>query len=236
MATLEETAAPVEPSPTAIPTITPFSTIVGVVITPTIVFGEGSNFIQNGDFADDWVNGWTLETRGKDATVEVRRDGADGPVLSLAKSGAGMTRLAQRVVLTFPVEGMTFRGDINLSGTTDGANEGRSALILRYEDANGQPLGASVWLDGSATATDLWGVAPLPTLGPSVSLRFIDEGQQSVDVQLGRELTEELSGIDMVAVRQITILLAVLGGDSCRPDGCQTALEAGGLSLAAVAP
>lgn len=233
---VQETVVIEEPTPTTVATITPLATIVGVVITPTILFGAESNFIQNGDFADDWANGWTLESRGTEAAIEIRHVEPEPPVLRLEKFGAGVSRLAQRSVLTFPVEGITFRGDIELTGTSDGANEGRSALILRYEDANGDPLGSSVWLDGSTNATDLWGISPLPSLGPNVSLRFVDEGRQSIEIQLGRELTEELSGVDMVSVRQITILLALLSDNTCRPDDCRTILEAGQLSLTAEAP
>lgn len=227
---------PADVSPTPVATITPLPVIVGIVITPTIAFGREANFIQNGEFADDWVNGWTLETSGQKAVVEVRAVEPDSRAVHLEKSGPGMTRLAQRVVLTYPVEGITFRGDFHLTGTYDAANEGRSALILRYEDVNGEPLGASVWLDGSAESTWLWGAGPLPSPGPTVNIRYGDGDPQSVELRLGSELTDELPGVNLIDIRQITVLLVLLGSDSCRPDDCETTLQAGPLSLTAEGP
>lgn len=225
-------------SPTLVSTITPISTIVGVVITPTFAFGRDANFIQNGDFSGDWANGWTRETRGSGGLIDLEpsAEDPDVPVLRLSKTGPGMGRLAQRVVLTFPAEGLVFRGRIQLAGSVDGTSEGRSALILRYEDANGEPLGASVWLDGTTESTDLWGTDPLPPLGPAVSTRFIGDDWQSLELWLDQEFDEALDDVDPVAVRQITIILVALGSEECAAAGCETILQASELSLTAEAP
>jgi hypothetical protein len=147
-----------------------------------------------------------------------------------------MLRLAQRVVLTFPVEGLVFRGQFRLAGVSGSGEEGRSAIILRYEDANGDAIGASVWLDGAADSTELWGTAPLPPFGPTMSARFVDEAWQSVEVRLGQEFADELPDVSMEEVRQITIFLALLGSESCSPTDCGATLEAAELSLTAEGP
>ncbi len=229
---------PATTPPTAVATITPLVTLVGVVITPTFAFGPDDNFIQNGDFADDWVNGWTRDGEGGAGTVEVRPlpDAPDDSALHMEQSGAGISHLAQRVVLTFPVENLVFRARVRLDGTAGGAGQGRSALILRYEDAAGAPLGASLWLDDSTAATTLWGTGPLPAAGAPVITRALADGWQAVELALGPELVDELPDVDPVAVRQITISLALLGEDDCDPADCAATLEASQLSLTAEIP
>lgn len=228
----------VEVSPTAVATITPLPTIVGVVVTPTIAFGPEANFIQNGSFNDDWANGWTRETRGGTGSVDVRplAGEPETQAVHLEWNGPGMLRLAQRVVLTFPVEGLVFRGRFRLAGASGSEGEGRGAIILRYEDANGEAIGASVWLDDAADSTELWGTAPLPPFGPTLSARFIDEAWQTVELRLGQEITEELPDVNMEEVRQITIFLALLGSESCSSADCGAMLEAAELSLTAEGP
>lgn len=232
------TTAVVEVSPTTVATITPLPTIIGVIITPTFAFGRDVNFIQNGDFVDNWANGWTSESNGNGGEIDMTV--ADGdhevPAVRLENTGSGMVSLAQRVVMAFPAEGLVFRGRLRLAGTAGGANEGRSALILRYEDVNGEPLGASIWLDGASDSTALWGADPLPQLEDTVNVHIVDEDWQDVELWLGREFDDALPGIDPVAVRQITIMLAVLGGNGCPAAGCRASLEAAGLSLTAEAP
>ncbi|MBP6016950.1 MAG: hypothetical protein KA586_09535 [Candidatus Promineofilum sp.] len=225
-------------SPTAVATITPLPTIVGIVVTPTIAFGPDANFIQNGLFADDWSNGWTRETSGGMNAIEMRPAPAEpgGQVVHLEGVGPGMVRLGQRVVLTYPVESLIFRGRFRLAGVSDGQTEGRSALILRYEDAVGEPIGATVWLDDSADSTRLWGVPPLPPFGPNVSAHDVDETWQSVELPLGQEFAEALPDLNMLEVRQVTIFLVVLGSEECAPAGCATLLEVADLSLTAEGP
>ena len=145
---------------TPVATITPLSTIVGVVLTPTLATtteaATGLNLIQNGDFSQEWVNGWERTTDGLNGTqvVEVRQSSGDPPrpLLAMSKTGAGALRVIQHIVLNGPAADLVFRGQLRLAGETAASgNEGRAALLLLYEDADGQPLGASVWLDGSAT-------------------------------------------------------------------------------------
>lgn len=237
-ATPPQATATVEGSPTAVATITPLPTVVGVIITPTLAFGPEVNFIQNGAFADDWANGWTLESRGPAGEVEVgpATIETDTQSLRLARRGPGMSRLAQRVVLTFPAEGLVFRGRFRLAGTTEARTEGRAAVILRYEDANGDPVGASVWLDGSAADSDLWGIIPLPVAGPTVNERYTTEVWQQVELPLGREFAEALSGVDIENVRQITVFMAVIGSETCPPSACEAMLEVVELSITAEEP
>lgn len=225
-------------SPTPVATITPLPTILGVVITPTLVFGPEVNFIQNGSFTDDWANGWTLESRGEAAEVEVgpATDEPESQSLRLARSGPGMSRLAQRVVLTFPVEGLVFRGRFRLAGSSEGDTEGRAVVLLRYEDSNGDPLGTTVWLDGSAAASELWGIIPLPVLGPTVSERYAREGWQSIELPLAQEFAGTLPDVDMEAVRQITVMLGVIGSETCPAASCEATVEVAELSLTAEVP
>lgn len=226
-------------SPTAVATITPLATLVGVVITPTFAFGPDDNFIQNGDFADDWINGWTREGGEVGAgTVEVRPlpDAPDDSALHLEASGPGILHLAQRVVLAFPVESVVFRARVRLAGTVGAAGQGRSALILRYEDADGAPLGASIWLDDAAETTTLWGTGPLPASGSPVVTRVLAGGWQAVELALGPELADGLSDVDPQSVRQITISMALLGEEACAPAACVATLDASQLSLTAELP
>ena len=222
----------------SVATITPLPTIVGVVVTPTIAFGPDANFIQNGLFADDWSNGWTSETAGGTNAIEMRLvpDEPGGQMVHLEQVGPGMVRLAQRVVLTYPVESLIFRTRFRLSGVSNGATEGRGALILRYENAVGEPIGATVWLDDSADITSLWGTPPLPPFGPNVNVHYVDEAWQSVELPLGQEFAAALSGLEMSEVRQMTLFLAVVGSEGCASSDCAALLEVAELSLTAEGP
>lgn len=226
---------------TPVATITPLSTIVGVVLTPTLATTTDAalalNLIQNGDFGQDWVNGWERTTDGLNGTqvVEVRQSSGDPPrpLLAMSKTGAGALRVVQHVVLNGPAADLVFRGQLRLAGETAASgSEGRAALLLLYEDADGQPLGASVWLDGSATNSALWG-GQLPPFGPTTAPRIQPATWQTVEVDLGREFIDRLPAIDPAAVRRVTIVLALLAGDGCPPDGCAAELEAAALSLTA---
>ncbi len=225
--------------PTPVATITPLSTIVGIVLTPTLATTPaaplGPNLIQNGDFRADWVDGWERTAEGVTGVqaVEARLLPGEPPLPSLAmnKSGAGRVALSQSITLAQPPDGLIFRAQLRLSGVVDGANEGRSALLLRYEDAGGQLLGASIWLDGSATTSALWGAA-LPPFGPGVAPRIQAAEWQTIEIALAHELTDRLPDVDPAAVRRITIVLLLAGTDGCPPNACAAELNAAGLSLA----
>lgn len=100
------------------------------------------------------------------------------------------------------------------------AAEGRGAVILRYEDAAGQALAASVWLDERGQASTLWGQGPLPPPGPTTSVRFTSTGWQELEPDLRAEFDEALTSVDALAVRQITILLVLLSSDTCGETAC----------------
>ncbi len=239
-ATLEEISPPPtesadEASPTAVSTITPLSTIVGVVITPTFSFGPDTNLLQNGDFASDWANGWSSEINGESNRVEVRPldDEPDVNALHLEQSGPGYVKIAQRIVLTYPIEGLEFQARIRAAGTAGGVAEGRGMLILQYEDFNGDPIGASIWLDGSAESTDLWDTNPMsPLAGLPVAEHTLGEGWQTLTIDLGREFSDELAEISPIDVVQLTIIVAVVNSDACGAGGCAAALDAADLFLA----
>lgn len=226
-------------TPTPVATITPLSTIVGIVLTPTLATTPtvplGPNLIQNGDFRADWVNGWERTAEGVTGVqaVETRLLPGEPPLPSLAmsKSGAGRVALSQSITLAQPPDGLVFRAQLRLAGGVDGANEGRSALLLRYEDADGQLLGASLWLDGSATMSALWGAA-LPPFGPGVAPRIQAAEWQTIEIALAHEFTDRLPDVDPAAVRRITIVLLLAGTDGCPPNACVAELNAAGLSLA----
>ena len=222
---------------TAVATITPLPVIVGVVVTPTLIFEPGDNLLQNGEFTDDWVNGWVSESSGQAGLVEVRplADEPGVPALHMEKTDAGLLQVGQRVVLTTPIDGLVFRARARLAGTWTPTAEGRSAVILRYEDAAGQALASSVWLDGAVETSALWGQGPLPPPGPTTSVRFAGTGWQDLELDLRPEFDEALTDVDPLAVRQITILLVLLGGDDCGT-ACAATLDAAALSLSAGAP
>ena len=236
------TADPDAP-PTPVATITPLSTIVGVVLTPTLAattegtLVSGPNLIQNGDFSQDWVNGWERIADGLNGAqvVEVRQSSGDPPrpLLVMSKTGASALRVVQHVVLTGPAADLVFRGQLRLAGASPAAgNEGRAALLLLYENEAGETLGASVWLDGSATASSLWG-SHLPPFGPTTAPRIQAAGWQTVEIALAREFVDRLPAIDPAAVRRVTIVLALAGSDGCPPDACAAELGAAALSLTA---
>lgn len=226
-------------SPTPVATITPLATIIGIVLAPTVpaetTTTPGVNLIQNGDFAQEWVNGWERTAEGLNGAqvVEVRPPGGDPPrpTLYMSKSGAGALRLVQRVTLSGAAADLVFRGQLRLSGELDGAgNEGRAALLLLYENADGETLGVSAWLDGRTNGSGLWGTL-LPTFGPTTAPRFQPTGWQTIEIDLGREFTDRLPGLDPTAVRRVTVVLALLGSPGCAPGGCPAELEAAALSL-----
>lgn len=236
-ATLEVLPPPTEvaeePSPTAVPTITPLSTIVGVVITPTFSFAPGMNLLQNGDFADDWANGWSQEATGDSSLVDVRPvgDEPDANMVHLEQTGPGYLRIAQRVPLTYPVERLEFQIRVRAAGTGNGAAEAQGALILQYEDFNGEPIGASIWTPGSASDglrdSLLGSLAGLPLAEHS-----LDESWQTLTVDLGREFADELTGLSPMDVFQLTVILAVANSEACEPGGCEATIEATDLLLA----
>ena len=225
-------------TPTPVATITPLSTVVGIILTPALATTPaaplGPNLIQNGDFRADWVDGWERTAEGVTGVqaVEARLLPGEPPLPSLAmsKSGAGRVALSQSITLAQPPDGLVFRAQLRLAGVVDGANEGRSALLLRYEDADGQLLGASIWLDGSATTSALWGAA-LPPFGPGVAPRIQAAEWQTIEIALAHEFTDRLPDVDPAAVRRITIVLLLAGTDGCPPNACTAELNAAGLSL-----
>lgn len=229
---------------TPVATITPLATIVGVVLAPTVAAASatptlGPNLIQNGDFSADWVNGWERTAEGVTGvqTVEARPPTGEPPLpaLFMSKSGAGALRLSQSITLAEPADGLVFRGRLRLAGAPAGTAEGRGALLLLYEDADGRPLGASVWLDGSAPTSGLWGEG-LPPFGPTLAPRFLPADWQTVEIALAHEFTDRLPDVDPAAVRRITVVLAVLGSADCPPDACVAELSAATLTLAPAEP
>lgn len=220
-----------EPSPTAVPTITPIGTVVGVVITPTFSFNPDSNMLQNGDFADNWANGWASEASGEANLIELRpmEDEPDTNELHMEQTGLGHLQIAQRVVLTYPIELFEFQARVSATGT---AADGRGALILLYEDFNGKPIGASIWLDSVAGNTEL--LETLLSLPPGIPVagRTLDEGWQNLTIDLGHEFAEELTGLSPIDVAQLTVILAVVNSDNCKSGDCAATLDAAALSLA----
>lgn len=238
------TTAP-DASPSPVATITPLSTIVGIVLEPSPPPPGASpspapNLVQNGDFSADWVIGWERTTEGVNGVqvVETRLLSGDPPQPSLfmSKTGAGALRISQHIALSGAAADLVFRAQLRLAAEpASPAGEGRSALILFYEDADGQPLGASVWLDGSAAASGLWGDT-LPPFGPTTAPRIQAPDWQTVEIALGREFTDRLPDLDPDAVRRVTVVLALVGSAGCPPDGCGAELSATALSLTPVEP
>lgn len=224
------TGSVAEPSPTAVSTITPIGTVVGVVITPTFPFSPDSNMLQNGDFADNWANGWASEASGEANLIELRamEDESGTNELHMEQTGSGHLQIAQRVVLTYPVELLEFQARVRAAGT---AADGRGALILLYEDFNGKPIGASIWLDSKAGSTELLeALLSLPS-GIPVAGRILDEGWQDLTIDLGQEFAEELTGLSPIDVAQLTVILAVVNSDNCKSGACAATLDAAALSL-----
>jgi hypothetical protein len=105
----------------------------------------GVNLIQNGDFIDEWANGWARDPVAGSGIgiVDVRplEDEPEIRALHVEKTGPGMLLVSQRVALAGPASDLTFEARLRLSGSRIGPAQGHSALVLRYEDANGDSLG-----------------------------------------------------------------------------------------------
>lgn len=247
-----------EPEPSPFPTITALpaspTPIIGVIVMPSeeaISATPGStdsiegslNLLQNGDFNDDWANGWTSETVTTNGTQVIEELPASfdvpGQVLSMGRTGGGNTVLSQRVIVGNQATDAVFRAKVRQSGTVSGANgpEGRSALILVYESENGTPQGASVWLDGAAGETGLWASSPLAELGPNLMARYAEGNDwYDIEVPLKSEFMEALPDIDPGEISQITVMLLLIGSDDCSPAGCLSTLEVADLQLTVPAP
>jgi len=222
-----------EPSPTAAPAVAPLGTIVGVVITPTFTFDPDANMLQNGDFNDDWANGWSSVAAGESSLSEIRAiDGEPGVhALHLEQAGPGYLKVAQRVALTYPVEGLEFQARVLAVGKSGGDAEGRAMLIVQYGGADGEPIGASIWLDDAAEPTGLWDTMVLPSSTMPIARHSLDKGWQTLTIDLGRELADKLPGLSPMDVFQLTVILAVANSDACGPANCRATIDATGLSL-----
>ena len=69
-----------------------------------------------------------------------------------------------------------------------------------------------------------------------MAAHYLDDGWQAIELALGQELLEELPDVDPVAVRQITVIMALLGEESCAPADCMASLTVTNLSLTAEGP
>lgn len=237
------------PSPSPFPTITPLADaptptpIIGIIMppVPTGTPNGGTttiNVIQNGDFSDDWANGWSLETAETNGSqvIEQIPPGFDAPgqVLSMGKTGSGTVELRQRAVLNDRTANAVFRARLRQSGTvyeTAGV-EGRSALILVYESADGAPQGASLWFDNAADQTGLWSYPPLSELGPSLMARYAtDRDWQDIEIALDQEFKENLPDINPDDIRQVTVILLLIADEDCPAESCMATLEAADVQL-----
>lgn len=235
---------------TPFPTITPLAEaasptpIIGIIIVPPEVAGTPGtgettiNVLQNGDFSDDWANGWSLETSDLNGSQIIERvpPGFDAPgeVLSMGKTGSGSVQLTQRAVLNDRTAKAVFRARLRQSGTVHESTgrEGRSALLLIYESADGTPQGASVWFDGAADQTGLWSEPPLSELGPNLMARYATNNDwQEIELSLEQEFLENLPDIDPADVRQITVMLLLIANEDCPAESCMATLEAADLQL-----
>jgi hypothetical protein len=241
---------------TTMPTVSPFPTITPLVEVPSptpiigIIMpspleagtpatgGEAINVLQNGDFSDDWVDGWSLEAGETNGSRVIERlpPGFDvpGQVLSMGKTGSGTVQLSQRAVLNDRTGQAIFRARVRQTGTVNEAEglEGRSAIILVYESADGTPQGASIWFDSADDQTGLWSAPPLSELGPNLMARYaVNNDWQDIEITLEDEFGEHLPDIDPADVRQVTVMLLLMADDDCPPGSCMTTLEAADLQL-----
>lgn len=225
---------PTEPPPTATPEPEP-------ELEPTETPPTG-NFLTNGDFSSRWVNDWTRQVAGVNGiqVVEQRTlpDDPDQQMLHLSKSGSGVVTVAQTVEIPSRATEIQFLGRVRLAGGETAAGEpgGRAALMLIYQNADGERIGQSVWMDPGGENSALWGQSPLPPYGPTTAPRFVDDdGWQTIDVRLQQEFVNRLPTVSPNDVSQITVMMVLIGSDECEPQACATVLEVADLQFLPVA-
>jgi len=227
------------PAPTETTTSSPTATIekvAEIVNTPLPAPELVNNMLINGRFDQNWDVGWqrTIGTNanGLQRTEVIKMEaGSTGKGLHLEHSGADSLYLEQ----TVPVDpaNLYFNAEVNLSGSINEATnaEGIGALMLVYRDINQQPLGYSIWVNGSQRGSQLFGIPPLPPMGNNVSWRWLSEGWQKIGIDVRQEILNSLPTINPDAVNNITVMLLTTGSETCLPESCQVDMKAVDLVL-----
>lgn len=242
---------PTEPAPTELPPTEPPATEPPPTEPPATMTPEPAaepaealptgNLIANGDFSTRWVNDWTRQVSDANGIQVVEQrplpDDPDRQMLHLSKTGSGVVSVAQTVEVPSRATEIQFLGRARLVGSegSPGEPEGRAALLLIYQTADGERLGTSVWLDPGGQSNALWGRAPLPDFGPTTAPRFAeDDGWQTIDVRLQQEFVNRLPLVNPDNVEQITVMMVLLASDECAPEACETTLEVADLQFVPV--
>lgn len=234
---VEETAVPTPtdaPEPTAVNEETPPPIIEETPEAPL----APANLLDNGDFTQNWEFGWQ-RIIGAGATGIQRVEVTDGEpgeperLLHIERSGPDQLQLAQTVGV--PPGALRFSAELKLIGSSTEENgvEGMAALLLVYLNAESNPLGYSIWINGSQRSSALFGVAPLPNFGINVSPRWGNEDWRQINLDIRQEINNSLPTVDPDEITAIQVILLGIGSDNCVPDQCYVNIQAASLFLTA---
>lgn len=220
------------------PTVTPVPPTEEPEPTPELA--ETANLITNGDFASRWVTDWRRQVANANGIQLVEQRPlpeeleGEGQILHMSKTGSGVVRVDQIVTVPRRATEIQFLADLRLEGSEGAAGEpeGRAALLLVYQTADGQAVAYSVWMDAGGEDTNLWGVSPLPAFGPGMAPRYLPDNEwQTIDVRLQSEFVDRLPGISPDNVEQIMVMLVLMGSETCPPEACAATLEVANLQF-----
>jgi hypothetical protein len=196
------------------------------------------NLLDNGDFTQSWEFGWQ-RIIGESATGIQRVEVTDGEpgeperLLHIERSGSDQLQLTQTVDV--PPGALRFSAELKLIGSSSEENgvEGMAALLLVYLDTERNPLGYSIWINGSQRSSTLFGVDPLPNFGINVSPRWGNEDWRQINLDVRQEINNSLPTVDPDEVTAIQVILLGIGSDNCAPDQCYVNIQAANLFLTA---
>ncbi len=194
-----------------------------VPFVPTPSTPDLGNLIQNGYFLEDYT-GWKRELVDEGGSSKISLVSSQNSLFDRAlwieQSGLGMVSLQQNVPIS--TIDLTFSATFSTSATSGPifgfSGSGYALIVINYEDHNQESLGYSRILNvnESLFAGSAFVGAP-DKISDTNSIHNIkiesDKVYKNFELNLAKEINENLLGIDPSKVRSITIALVVGSAD-----------------------